>query len=334
MHLQSAIENLHKRSSDIEHYYNLIGKIQTTDVSADEDFQREFNYFYKVRRNAEWRNAYYALFEETKTNTDTTFEYILLELYSRTGNIEASFSSKMLANINPEMPIWDSLVLAQLGLTAPVGNSEKRLSETIDLYSQICSWYQEFRRSSSWQVYVDSFDQEFPEYKSISDIKKIDFILWAGDPSDTISSAGKTISRITIKSSSGYCPVDYAYDDKLTVTADGISYEYKPYLVSEENPVRKWRYSSNTRFCKDHFQSFAGKLPVILNRIDTSMFATDIGATEFIITYSDKSRVQKEYWLPSDMFSDALIILRNLIPPCEEIPEVLKTEEDYSDEDE
>ncbi len=31
MHLQCAIENLHKRSSDIEHYYNLIGKIQTTD---------------------------------------------------------------------------------------------------------------------------------------------------------------------------------------------------------------------------------------------------------------------------------------------------------------
>ena len=42
MHLQSAIENLHKRSSDIEHYYNLIGKVQTTDISADEDFQREF----------------------------------------------------------------------------------------------------------------------------------------------------------------------------------------------------------------------------------------------------------------------------------------------------
>jgi hypothetical protein len=64
------------------------------------------------------------------------------------------------------------------------------------------------------------------------------------------------------------------------------------------------------------------------------MFDTAIGATEFIITYSDKSRIQKEYRLPSDMFSDALIILRNLIPPCEEIPEVLKTEEDYSDEDE
>ena len=32
--------------------------------------------------------------------------------------------------------------------------------------------------------------------------------------------------KIVIKSTSGFCPVDYAYNDKLTITANSIAYEY------------------------------------------------------------------------------------------------------------
>ncbi len=38
----------------------------------------------------------------------------------------------------------------------------------------------------------------------------------------------KDIIRIVIKGESGYCSVDDAYNDKITITRDSIRYEYKP----------------------------------------------------------------------------------------------------------
>lgn len=47
------------------------------------------------------------------------------------------------------------------------------------------------------------------------------------------------ITRIVIKGSSGYCCVDEAFNDKVTITEESISYEYVPYVESEINPKRK-----------------------------------------------------------------------------------------------
>lgn len=52
--------------------------------------------FYIVRRNESWRKSYYEYFESVK-NGKQTFENIITYLYESTGNIELSFSSKMLA---------------------------------------------------------------------------------------------------------------------------------------------------------------------------------------------------------------------------------------------
>lgn len=38
--------------------------------------------------------------------------------------------------------------------------------------------------------------------------------------------------KIVIKSTSGFCPVEYAYNDKLTITANSIAYEYVLHLLS------------------------------------------------------------------------------------------------------
>ena len=41
----------------------IIEHVRKVDVSADLDFQRTYNGFYRIRRNAEWRADYYSLFE-------------------------------------------------------------------------------------------------------------------------------------------------------------------------------------------------------------------------------------------------------------------------------
>lgn len=100
------IEERLAASMGLDKYDEIMRQVNTVDVSRDADFQRQFNGFYIVRRNADWRKIYYELFETMKTEP-VTFAIIITKLFEKTGNIEASFSSKMLATLNPDKPIWD-----------------------------------------------------------------------------------------------------------------------------------------------------------------------------------------------------------------------------------
>ena len=53
-------------SMRFDKYKMIIEHVRKVDVSADLDCQRTYNGFYRIRRNAEWRAAYYGLFEEIK----------------------------------------------------------------------------------------------------------------------------------------------------------------------------------------------------------------------------------------------------------------------------
>ena len=114
----NAAEVLEKRlasSLGLDRYAEIMKNAKTTNISEDREFQHLFNAFYRVRINEAWRKTYYSLFEEMKQGSPP-FESILRFLYEKTGNIEASFSSKMLASLCPEKPIWDRYVLEDLGL--------------------------------------------------------------------------------------------------------------------------------------------------------------------------------------------------------------------------
>lgn len=166
-------------TKELEQYLSIMEKVELVDVSSDSDFQREFNYFYKLRRNAEWRAVFYCLFEECKSIKDISFERILYTLYERTGYIEASFSSKLLATLNPDMPIWDSIVLSRFGLKPSTStNKNIRLENTVAIYQAIVRWYREFLQTPDVQVFLSGFDDAFPEFSTISATKKVDFILW------------------------------------------------------------------------------------------------------------------------------------------------------------
>lgn len=92
------------KSMEFDKYKQIMEMVQKTDVSSDSGFRSTFNAFYRMRRNAEWKKVYYDLFEIAK-GSNLSFEYIIRTMYEVTGNIEASFSSKILATINADMPI-------------------------------------------------------------------------------------------------------------------------------------------------------------------------------------------------------------------------------------
>ena len=175
---KKVIEARIAESMGFDKYKQIMETVRKTNVSTDLDFQRIFNAFYRVRRNAEWRKTYYDLFETSKNSTPS-FESIIRTLYEATGNIEASFSSKMLATINSEMPIWDRYVVQNLCLEMRGKTKEDQLKCAVDLYNKMISWYEGFLQTENGRDCIAEFDRILPGYVWMSDVKKIDFYLWS-----------------------------------------------------------------------------------------------------------------------------------------------------------
>lgn len=140
------------------------------------------------------------------------------------------------------------------------------------------------------------------------------------------------INRIVIKGSSGYCCVDEAFNDKVTITEDSISYEYIPYVESEINPKRKWSYKTSSPIFKVKYSEIAKKVEEAIQR-NIEEFCTDIGGIEFNITYSDKTKFKETYWGPGDEFKELFSVIKSIVPETEYTPAVLLTSDDYDEEE-
>ena len=143
------------------------------------------------------------------------------------------------------------------------------------------------------------------------------------------------INKITIKGASGYCCVDEAYEDKISITSSSISYEYKPHPDSnlETNIYRKWSYKTNSPILEHLFNKIAEKTPDFINNCDEILFATDVGPVQIIATFEDKHRESANFFCPSEFFADYFRLIKQMIPPTEYIPVTLLTQEDFEDED-
>lgn len=165
----------------------------TPDIATDVDFQKNFNNYYRVRRDTDWLREFYLFFELNKNNKDITFEEILRHLSNLEHNVrktaknptgkaktaEASFASKMLATINPNHPIWDSQVLHSLNIEVDGALChEDKIEACIRIYQRIEAEIAAFIASDNGQQCIALFDKEFPSCKGFSDYKKIDFYLW------------------------------------------------------------------------------------------------------------------------------------------------------------
>lgn len=165
-------------SLGLDKYQYIMSRVTKIDVSADAEFQRTFNRFYIVRRNAEWRKCYYEYFEKVK-DSSSTFDEIITYLYEKTGYIEPSFSSKMLATLIPDKPIWDRYVVQNLDITLEGKTKEEKLANAISLYKEMEKWYTDFLMSDKSRECIKKFDEVLPDYRWISEVKKIDTVLWS-----------------------------------------------------------------------------------------------------------------------------------------------------------
>ena len=162
----------------LEQYQTIMQKLYAVDVSIDRDFQKRFNHFYRMRqRTPEFYNAFYTKLQASKEGCCPTFAEVLDYFWERLHRVEPSFSSKLVATINSELPVWDKQVLNNLKLKAPLYGDRNRLNKTKKVYDSLKNWYKDYLNNTNCIEKIIEFDQRLPN-SGISDIKKIDLILW------------------------------------------------------------------------------------------------------------------------------------------------------------
>lgn len=137
----------------------------------------------------------------------------------------------------------------------------------------------------------------------------------------------KDVIRITIRGFSGCVPYEETYEDKVTISADTIRYELKPMVQTPVNMASKWSYKTTSSTFNQLFRETVSAVEKILNRCEDD-FVDDIGMTSFTVQYSDKTKKNREFFLPSEDFKECFAIVKQMVPSCEEIPAVLRTSED------
>lgn len=162
----------------IDQYLEIMDTLHDVDVSRDKDFQRRFNHFYRIRqRSQEWYSAYYDLMEASKV-TPPAFDDVLEHLRENLGRYEPSFSSKLVATVDPSKPVWDKYVLEHSGQKAPAYSSPRKFDRAKSIYRGIQEWYSQFLESPESRTMIDTFNELVPCHDRITDIKKVDLVLW------------------------------------------------------------------------------------------------------------------------------------------------------------
>lgn len=159
--------------------FDLKRYLKTLDKTFDDDYKKNFNAYYGVRRNEDWRKVYYTFFKKNKNNKNIIFEEIIRYLHNnpKVQNIEPSFSSKMLATINPDKPIWDKYVLEAFDLKQKKKEDVEKIEEAIDIYKQIEDNYKELLKNKEVQETIKQIRKILKEDK-LTDTKILDYIIW------------------------------------------------------------------------------------------------------------------------------------------------------------
>lgn len=148
------------------------------DVSLNEAYQRKYKGFYKLRLpRTDCYSHYFTLLELLKGDSDISYEHVLLQLQNNTGRIEASFASKLVATVNPKLPVIDSIVLECLSYKKPSSTQADQFQKTISLYQLMIIRFREMEQDKRFETLKSRFENAFPDY-SFTDIKILDLLIW------------------------------------------------------------------------------------------------------------------------------------------------------------
>ena len=89
-------------------YDYLQRSLRACDVATSSEYQRAFNGYYRMRQRPQtWCDLFFSILEREKRSNAVAFRWVLEEIFRESGRLEASFSSKLVATIDANSPVWD-----------------------------------------------------------------------------------------------------------------------------------------------------------------------------------------------------------------------------------
>ena len=154
-------------------YIYLINNVRQAKVSGTSEFRDVYHNFFTFRgKLAKWEVflKYCEYMQECVKKNRVEFKEILGRLHDDCKIVTPVFSSKLLSMLNPDMPVWDSVVVKNLGLEKEKpkhhylyqGKKYPNIDELDEFYSKICSIYEDFfsRRKTDVKKWTDFFDRK------------------------------------------------------------------------------------------------------------------------------------------------------------------------------
>lgn len=167
---------LPKVKAGLEKYLWLQRKASTDLFAEDDEFRRRYNHFYRVRRGAAWRCAYYGIMARAK-HEQLQFQVVLYLLLQATGRHEASYASKLVATFQASKPVIDSVVLNNLGLRLPGPTTPNRVLNICNIYHELEHLFAAYLQTNDGKYLIQEFNRIYPNTNT-TDEKKLDFVLW------------------------------------------------------------------------------------------------------------------------------------------------------------
>jgi len=175
--------NWSKLNEGLEKYQSIMDQYQKSkSVTSSDDFQKLFRSFYGMNRSglsASCYKEYFKLLDEARGNRNVEFKSVLQSLFKKSGKKHFSFTSKLLATANPNLPVWDSKVRRYLKFQFDLKfkNSFKDIESCEHEYERYCSWFKDFLEKDEAAKLIKEFDKKVPNVK-ITKMKKIDLMFW------------------------------------------------------------------------------------------------------------------------------------------------------------
>lgn len=178
--IKTSVKSVAVDQKSVDKYLKIQDLLMNVYVSKDLEFQKLYKGFYRVRRNDQWCEIYFDLLQQQK-KSPKSFSEILKALHEKTGRFEASFASKLIATVDPNSPVWDSIVLENTGLSVPAYNlpDNERLDSIISTYDKLRAAFDELSKLDEIKEAIKDFDEKINRSNEITITKKIDFILWS-----------------------------------------------------------------------------------------------------------------------------------------------------------
>lgn len=184
-----TVEEYLRRRGPIDTYLDITSNVNPSDTG----FQKLFSKFYGLNaaRGMDKNNFYNVFGDYYNHNKYVCYRNILQDLKNPiigTGRTESSFGSKILHTIDYDEPIIDKVVLYNLQndpntskfFVGLIKSKSYTIDKAVDLHNALKACYVDYLIPYAKSAgYFDKFDKAFPAAAHISEVKKIDFYLWA-----------------------------------------------------------------------------------------------------------------------------------------------------------